>query len=156
MIKTFYFEDVYGHYDEDVFTSETFEFAKVDGVVFVPYIKEIHWGVFAIYLGVHSKTGIENVVIRKINIEQNGNVLLEYNIDKRIEFEQTDDLFYEGEVDGRPEYDNVILTEEQVEIVKGKKYDVIVNVELSKEDNFVTKDVRFVLVANTYRTLIMQ
>ena len=152
-IKKFYFKNIKDHLDEDYFTSENFDCARVDSVVIVPHVFEIYWGVFCLRISAYSKTGEESVIIKNAVIKENDNVLLTYELNKEINFEQTDDLLFMGMVHGK--YDNMTFTEEQVEVVKGKEYDFVVEVEVTANGKTLQKSITFVLAPITYITLNM-
>ena len=149
--REFYIKNITDHLDEDYFTSKNFEFAKVDSVVFVPYIRGWSEG-FVVYIRVYSKTGAECVTIKNIYIRDHEDVLLTCQLNKKISFKQTDDLLYLGRLDGRLEYDNVIFTDEQVEIVSDKEYDLIVSVEVVNGDITISHSITYECVVVIYKS----
>lgn len=148
--KYFYFENITSNLDEDYFTSDNFDFATVDSIVIIPNVKETDWGVYSLSIRAYSKTGEEKVVIKNATIKED-KLLLNYDLNKQLEFEKKSDELFEGKVDGY--FDNVTFTEEQVEPAKGKRYEVIVGVEVVKDNKTTTKDIEFALVGYDYKWL---
>ncbi len=153
--REFHIKNITDHLDEDYFTSEHFEFAKVDSVVIFPYIKEVNRG-FDIWICVYSKTGEEKVIIKDAELKENDNLLLHYDFQKELQFKKIGNELFEGEIDGREKYDNVFFTEEQVEIVDGKVYNLTVSVEVLKGDVTISQSVTFECEVALYKSFPMR
>lgn len=146
--KEFYIENISDTHDENYFTSEKLEFAKLENVVFIPEIKEIDYGEYIIYLSAYSETGTENIVVKNVILKENKDDLLNYELNKDIQFEKTPEGIYEGWIDGG------IFTEDAIEIADGKEFNLIVQVENINNDTMISENITFDIIVKGYKSFV--
>lgn len=144
--KEFNIKNITDYLEEDYFNSDNFGFAKVENVVFIPEIKEIHHGEYIIYISAYSETGEEKIKIKNIIMSDSESVLLNHELNKNIVFKENANAVFEGWVDGGT------FTEDDIEIKDGKEFDCIVQVEVLKDDTTVRDNISFEIYVKGYKS----
>lgn len=147
--KKFCFKNISDNHDENYFTSENLEFARLANVVFIPEIKEINHGEYIIYISAYSETGTEQILVKNVMLKEDEEVLLDYDLNKNILLEENSNSVYEGCIDGGT------FTDEKIEIVDGKEFDLVIQVELEKDGTIVSKDITFETSVKGYKSFVM-
>ena len=143
---------------EEYFTSEVFEFASIESVAVIPTIKvAYHHGygadseaygkaMYPIRIFVYSKTGTEKVIIKNVTVKENDSVLLSYEINQSCEFKKYDfdPSVYCSLTEAGP------FEEEEINAESDKSYSLIVDAELIKDDEVISKSITYEFVAHGY------
>lgn len=148
-LKQFNIKNITGFENEDYFTSDKFDFARVEDVVIIPEIKEINHDEYIIYVTSYSKTE-KDVTVKSVCIKEDENTLLEHQLNKKVEFNKNAQNIFTGVVSGET------FNKDDIEITDGKKFNLIVHVETEKNDTSVVADVTFEIEVKTYKSFVMQ
>ena len=146
--KEFYIKNITDNLNEDYFTSEKFAFARLQDVVIIPEIKEVSHGEYVIYVSVYSKNGKESVQIKNIIFKEQEIVLLNSELGEEIEFEENTESIYEGWIIGGT------FTEEILKKADGKKYDLIIGIEINKNGENISESITFEIVIKGYKSFV--
>ncbi|MBR2914308.1 MAG: hypothetical protein IKC06_00670 [Clostridia bacterium] len=146
--KEFNFKNITGNVNENHFTSEEFSFARIQNVVIIPEVKAINHGEYVIYISAYSKSGKEAVEIKNVIFKEKETILLNNDFRNKIEFEQNTNSLYEGWINGG------IFTEESLEVANGKKYDVIIEVDIFDNGLILTKNLTFEMEIKGYKSFV--
>lgn len=122
--KEFNIKNITGSVNDNYFTSEDFSFARIQNVVIIPEVKAINHEEYIIYISAYSKSGKEIVQIKNVVFKEKETVLLNNELGNKIEFEQNSNSIYEGWIDGGT------FTEETLKVADGKKYYIIIEVDV--------------------------
>lgn len=146
--KEFNINNITDNLNEDFFTSEKFAFARFQNVVIIPEIKAINHGEYVIYLSIYSKNGNERVQIKNVIFKEKESVLLNRELGEKIEFEKNADSIYEGWIDGGT------FTEDNSKVVDGKKYDLVIGVEVINNGVHASENITFEIVVKGYKSFV--
>lgn len=148
-IKEFNIKNITGFENEDYFTSSQFDFARADDVVIIPEIKEINHDEYIIYVTSYSEIEKE-VTVKSVCIKENEKTLLEHQLNKRVEFNENAQNIFTGVVSGGT------FNKDDIAITDGKNFNLIVQVEVQKDDTSVVSDITFEVSVKTYKSFVMQ
>ncbi|MBE6635012.1 MAG: hypothetical protein E7617_02255 [Ruminococcaceae bacterium] len=146
--KEFNIKNITGDVNENYFTSEEFAFARIQNVVIIPQVKAINHGVYVVYVDAYSKSGKETVIIKNVLFKENETVLFKNELGNTIEFEQNTNSIYEGYINGGT------FTEESVQVADGKKYDIIIEVDVFDEGLNFSKNLTFEVNIKGYNQMV--
>ena len=140
-------------------SSEQFEFLKIENVIITPRIwiedynesEDYIEPLYSVCIYAFSETGTEKIIIKNVTIKENDSVLLNYEINQNIEFKKYDydDSIYES----RTFTD--LFTGEEINVEGGKAYSLVVDVELIKDDEVVSKSITYEIIAHGYIQTVM-
>ncbi|MGN0517630.1 MAG: hypothetical protein ACI4II_02770 [Acutalibacteraceae bacterium] len=148
-LKEFNIKNISGFENEDYFTSSQFDFARVEDVVIIPEIKEINYDEYIIYVTSYSKTEKE-VTVKNVCIKENEKTLLEHQLNKKVSFNKNAQNIFTGVVDGET------FNKDDIAITDGKSFNLIVQVEVQKDDISVVTDITYEVNVKTYKSFVMQ
>lgn len=146
--KEFNIKNITGSVNDNYFTSEDFSFARIQNVVIIPEVKAINHKEYIIYISAYSKSGKEIVQIKNIIFKEKESVLLNNELGKKIEFEQNVNSIYEGWIDGGT------FTEETLKVVDGKKYHIIIEVDVFDNGLNISKNLTFEMDIKGYKSFV--
>lgn len=132
---------------DDYYSSDKFNFAKVENIMIVPEIKEINHGEYIIYISAYSKRGTEKIKINKVILKEEDENILFYELNEEIQWEKKDDI-YEGWITGG------LFTDKEVEIANDKVYNLILEIRISANNQTVLEDINFEIVVKGYRSFV--
>lgn len=84
--KEFFIKGISDNKNKEYFTSEEFDFARLEDVVIVPTIKEINHGKYQVFVSAYSEKGDEIVKINKVTIKSSDSDSVNYDLDGGIIF----------------------------------------------------------------------
>lgn len=143
----FYIENITDNSD-DYFTSEEFDFARFQNVVFIPEIKAVNHEDYIIYICAYSKCEVERIKIKNVVLKEENIVLLNRELDKEIELKENAEFVYEGYIDGGT------FTEKTLEVIDGKRFDLIIEVEIISDGECFSKNITFDILIKIYRSFV--
>ena len=146
--KEFDIKNTTGSVNENYFTSEDFSFARIQNVVIIPEVKAINHEEYIIYISAYSKSGKENVQIKNVTIKEKETVLLKNELGNKIEFEQNSNSIYEGWIDGGT------FTEEMLKVADGKKYYILIEVDVFDNSLNISKTLTFEMDIKGYKSIV--
>ena len=146
--KEFNIKNITDNLSENYFTSDKFDFARLENVVFIPEIKEVNHGEYIIYISAYSETGTEQIKIKNVILKENEVVLLDHKLNKEILLEENSESIFEGWIDGGT------FTEEEIDIIDGKEFDFIIQAEIIKEDKSVSENITFEILVKGYKSFV--
>ena len=146
--KEFNIKNITGSVNDNYFTSEEFSFARIQDVVIIPEIKTINHGEYIIYISAYSKNGKESVQIKNVIFKEEETVLLNNELGNKIEFEQNTNSIYEGWINGGT------FTEESLNVADGKKYDIIIEVDVFDNDLNISNNLTFEMEIKGYKSFV--
>ena len=132
----FYIENITDNSD-DYFTSEEFDFARFQNVVFIPEIKAVNHEDYIIYICAYSKCEVERIKIKNVVLKEENIVLLNRELDKEIELKE-----------------NAEFTEKTLEVIDGKRFDLIIEVEIISNGECFSKNITFDILIKVYRSFV--
>lgn len=139
-------ENIPDKYTEDFFVSDNFEFTRVNGVVFQPYLR-FGGGTgdgFSLGLTVYSKTGKEKVLIKNAYVEDDGMKSANFEINEEALFEVNEYMVYEWYLSAwRGIGNSIFFSDEDIKMVNGNVFHVIVTVEVTSGDSTVETSLRY-------------
>ena len=144
----FNIKNITGSVNDNYFTSEEFSFARIKNVVIIPEVKAINHGEYIIYISAYSKNGKELVQIKNVILKEEETILLNNELGNEIEFEQNANSLYEGWIDGGT------FTEESLRVADGKKYDIIIEVDVFDNSSYVSKSLTFEMDITGYKSFV--
>lgn len=145
--KEFFIKGISDNKNKEYFTSEEFDFARLEDVVIIPTIKEINHGKYQVFVSAYSEKGNEIVKINKVTIKSSDSDSVNYDLDGGIIFEKKDTK-YEGTLEVGT------FTEENIEMFDGKEFTIIVNAGLLMDDVYFSKDITYEIKVIIYRSFI--
>ena len=146
-------KEKYADYFTEPF-SEQLEFAKIENVVITADIQIDDYNesedyidpLYRVLIYAYSETGTENVIIKSVTIKENDNVLLNYELNQSCEFKRYD---YDPSA-----YQSRTVTElfngEAINADHDKSYSLLVDVELIKDDEVISKTITHKFVTKGY------
>lgn len=146
--KEFNIKNITGSVNDNYFTSEDFSFARIQNVVIIPEVKAINHEEYIIYISAYSKSGEEIVQIKNVIFKEKETVLLNNELGSKIEFEQNANSIYDGWIDGG------IFTEETLKVADGKKYDIIIEVDVFDNGLNISKNLTFEMDIKGYKSFV--
>ncbi len=146
--KVFNIKNITGSVNDNYFTSEDFSFARIQNVVIIPEVKAINHEEYIIYISAYSKSGKEIVQIKNVIFKEKERVLLNNELGNRIEFEQNANSTYEGWIDGGT------FTPETLKVADGKKYDIIIEVDVFDNGLNISKNLSFEMDIKGYKSFV--
>lgn len=146
--KEFNIKNITGSVNDNYFTSEDFSFARIQNVVIIPEVKAINHEEYIIYISAYSKSGKEIVQIKNVVFKEKETVLLNNELGNKIEFEQNSNSIYEGWIDGGT------FTEETLKVADGKKYYIIIEVDVFDNGLNISKNLTFETDIKGYKSLV--
>ena len=146
--KEFNIKNITGSVNDDYFTSDDFSFARIQNVVIVPEVKAINHEEYIIYISAYSKSGKETVLIKNVIFKEKEIVLLNNELGNMIVFEQNANSIYDGWIDGGT------FTEETLKVANGKKYDIIIEVEVFDNGLNISKNLTFEMDIKGYKSFV--
>jgi hypothetical protein len=146
--KEFNIKNITGSVNDNYFTAEEFSFARIQNVVVIPEVKAINHGEYAIYVSAYSKSGKEIVQIKNVIFKEKDAVLLNNELGNKIEFKQKDNSMYDGWINGGT------FTEEDLKVVDGKKYDIIIEVDVFDNGLKTSKKLTFEMDIKGYKSFV--
>ena len=146
--KEFNIKSITGSVNDNYFTSEDFSFARIQNVVIIPEVKAINHEEYIIYISAYSKSGKEIVQIKNVIFKEKESVLLNNELGNKIEFEQNANSLYEGWIDGGT------FTEETLKVADGKKYDIIIEVDVFDNGLNISKSLTFEMDIKGYKSFV--
>ena len=146
--KEFNIKNITGSVNDNYFTSEDFSFARIQNVVIIPEIKAINHEEYIIYISAYSKSGKEIVQIKNIIFKEKETVLLYNDLGNEIVFEQNATSIYGGWIDGGT------FTEETLKVADGKKYDIIIEVDVFDNGLNTSKTLTFEMDIKGYKSFV--
>lgn len=148
-LKEFNIKNITGFENEDYFTSNQFDFTRVEDVVIIPEIKEINYDEYIIYVTAYSKT-VKDVTVKNVCIKENEKTLWEHQLNKTVVFNENDQNIFTGVVSGKT------FNKDDITITDGKKFNLIVQVEVQKDETSVISDIIFEVNVKAYKSLVMR
>ena len=133
--------------NKEYFTSEEFDFARLEDVIIIPTIKEINHGKYRIFVSAYSEKGEGTVNIDKVTIKESNTDLFNYDLDDRIIFEKKHAM-YEGTLEAG------IFTEEMIEIFDGKEFNIVVKAGLLLNDEYFSKEITCEIKVKIYQSFV--
>lgn len=146
--KEFNIKNITGSVNDNYFTSDDFSFARIQNVVIVPEVKAISHEEYIIYISAYSKSGKETVRIKNVIFKEKEIVLLNNELGDMIVFEQNANSIYDGWIDGGT------FTEETLKVADGKKYDIIIEVEVFDNGLNISKNLTFEMDIKGYKSFV--
>lgn len=146
--KEFNIKNITGSVNDNYFTSEDFSFARIQNVVIIPEVKAINHEEYIIYISAYSKSGKEIVQIKNVIFKEKETVLLNNELGNKIEFEQNANSIYEGWIDGGT------FTEETLKVEDGKKYYIIIEVDVFDNGLNISKNLTFEMDIKGYKSFL--
>lgn len=146
--KKFVFKNITGSVNENYFKSDEFSFTRIQNVVIIPEVKAINHEEYVIYISAYSKDGKETVQIKKVIFKEKDSIILNNELGCTIDFEKNTNSLYEGFVNGG------IFTEESVEVADGKKYDIIIEVDVLENGLNISKSLTFEMEIKGYKSFV--
>lgn len=146
--KEFNIKNITGSVNDNYFTSDDFSFARIQNVVIIPEVKAINHEEYIIYISAYSKSGEETVQIKNVIFKENETVLLNNELGNMIVFEQNANSMYDGWIDGGT------FTEETLKVADGKKYDIIIEVEVFDNGFNISKKLTFEMDIKGYKSFV--
>ena len=146
--KEFNIKNITGSVNDNYFTSDDFSFARIQNVVIVPEVKAINHEEYIIYISAYSKSGKETVLIKNVIFKEKEIVLLNNELGNMIVFEQNANSIYDGWIDGGT------FTEETLKVADGKKYDIIIEVEVFDNGLNISKNLTFEMDIKGYKSFV--
>lgn len=146
--KEFHIKNITGNVNEEYFTSEDFSFARIQNVVIIPEVKAVNHGEYVIYISAYSKSGKEIVQIKNVMFKENETVLLNNKLGAEMKFEQNTNALYEGWINGGT------FTEESLKVANGKKYDIIIDVDVFDNGSHISKSLTFEMDIKGYKSFV--
>lgn len=146
--KEFNIKNITGNVNENYFTSDEFSFARIQNVVIIPEVKAINHGEYVIYISAYSKNGKETVQIKNVIFKEKETVLLNNELGNTITFEQNTSSIYEGWINGGT------FTEESLKVADGKKYDIIIEVDVLDNGLNISKNLTFEMDIKGYKSFV--
>lgn len=146
--KEFNIKNITGSVNDNYFSSEDFSFARIQNVVIIPEVKAINHEEYIIYISAYSKSGQEIVQIKNVIFKEKETVLLNNEQRNNIEFEQNANSIYEGCTDGGT------FTEETLKVADGKKYHIIIEVDVFDNGLNVSKNLTFEVDIKGYKSFV--
>ena len=132
-------------------------FTTVEDVVIIPNIQVIFDDGYTIHLELWSKTGKESVQINNVLIKDDETVLVDYDeIDKEVYREEYskgfNDKEFKEKVPGKfRRFLHVgLIAEDSFEMLYGKEYTFVIEVEVTKNDTPVLKTINYTFVIERY------
>ena len=155
-LRWFVFKNISYSEDYDVFTPEN-SFTTVEDVVIIPNIQVIFDDGYTIHFQLWSKTGKESVQINNVLIKDDETVLVDYDeIDKEVHREEYskgfNDKEFKEKVPGKfRRFLHVgLIAEDSFEMLYGKEYTFVIEVEVTKNDTPVLKTINYTFVIERY------
>lgn len=146
--KEFNIKNITGSVNDNYFTSDDFSFARIQNVVIIPEVKAINHEEYIIYISAYSKSGKETVQIKNVIFKEKETVLLNNELGNKIVFEQNANSIYDGWIDGGT------FTEETLKVTDGKKYDIIIEVEVFDNGLNISKKLTFEMDIKEYKSFV--
>lgn len=146
--KEFNIKNITGSVNDNYFTSEDFSFARIQNVVIIPEVKAINHEEYIIYISAYSKSGKEIVQIKNVIFKEKETVLLSNELGNKIEFEQNANSIYEGWIDGGT------FAEETLKVADGKKYYIIIEVDVFDNGLNISKNLTFEMDIKGYKSFV--
>lgn len=146
--KEFNIKNITGSVNDNYFTSEDFSFTRIQNVVIIPEVKAINHEEYIIYISAYSKSGKEIVQIKNVIFKEKESVLLNNELGNKIEFKQNANSIYEGWIDGGT------FTEETLKVADGKKYDIIIEVDVFDNGLNISKNLTFEMDIKGYKSFV--
>ena len=145
--KEFIIKDITDYKDEDYFSSDRFDFARVDDVVIIPTINP-GASKYTLWISAHSENASETVIIKKMLLKEKEIVLLNYDLNQEVEFKENGESAYEGTIRAR-------FTDEEVEIKSGKKFELVIEAEVIKNGTSISKSITYEIEVRGYRSFVL-
>ena len=148
----FIIENITDNPDKDYFSSEDYEFTRIETVVIIPHIMYSNGNY--IYIEVCSETGSEQVLINQITLKENENDTLSANLNQEVTFEQKDESTYNGwvvkylphealgEEPYLPWYKQMFVID-MIIPQKEKNFTLVVEAELLKDGESVSRTITY-------------
>lgn len=146
--KEFNIKNITSSVNDNYFTSEDFSFARINNVVIIPEVKAINHKEYIVYISAYSKSGKEIVQIENVVLKEQETVLLSNTLGNTIEFEQNSDSIYDGWITGGT------FTEETLKVEDGKKYDIIIEADVSDNDLNISKKLTFEMEIKGHKSFV--
>ena len=146
--KEFNIKNITGSVNDNYFTSEDFSFARIQNIVIIPEVKAVNHEEYIIYISAYSKSGKEIVQIKNVIFKEKECVLLNNELGNKIEFKQNANSIYEGWIDGGT------FTEETLKVADGKKYDIIIEVDVFDNGLKTSKKLTFEMDIKGYKSFV--
>ena len=145
---TFIIKNIPDDFSEDFFTSESFEFTRINDVVFKPCVysgvNRNHDRGFHMDLDVYSRTCEEKVVIKRIRVEDEDMTSVCIEINEEASFEINENQIYEWCYPSKnDEYIEVFFSEEYVNLSNGNVFNVVIEVTVTNGDSTVETSLRY-------------
>lgn len=135
--KEFFVKGFDAEIDDKCFTSEKYDFARIEDVIIEPSIKEINHGEYRIFVSAYSQTGEETVKIKKITVKESDVEVYSSDLLEIVNFDKKFNEVYEGTfVAG-------LFTDDMIEIYHNKEFSLIVEAELFVGDDYYSKQKTF-------------
>ncbi len=139
----------------DYFTSNEFEFARINGVVIKPQIWETAGGEYGVYIHIYSRTGREQVVVKNVSLREDRNIFLNLKDEQKNIFEDSLESIYPAEI-YHGNIDCGVFTETDVDLSSQKKLYMTVEVQVENETKTVTKEIPYEITVIQYMTVPMR
>ena len=145
--KEFIIKDITDYKDEDYFSSDRFDFARIDDVVIIPSINP-GASEYILWISAHSENASETVIIKKMLIKEKEIVLLNYDLNQEVEFKENGESAYKGTI-------RAGFTDEEVEIKSGKKFELVIEAEVIKNGTSISKSITYEITVKGYRSFVL-
>ena len=86
--------------------------------------------------------------IKKVIFKEKDSIILNNELGRTIDFEENTNSLYEGFVNGG------IFNEESVEVADGKKYDIIIEVDVLENGLNISKSLTFEMEIKGYKSFV--
>lgn len=145
--KEFIIKDITDYKDEDYFSSERFDFARVDDVVIIPTINP-GASEYTLWISAYSKSATEAIEIKNLQIKEEETIRLNRDVNQKFEFDEKSDSLYKGTISTK-------FTEEEVDVEDGIVFDLVVNIEVTKNGTSISKSITYEIEVKGYRSFVL-
>ena len=141
--------DKISEYDvQEYFVSDELDFARVDDVVIIPEIKEIHHGEYIIYISAYSERELKDITIKSVSLKTENKIILESKSALFIHLEKNQDKIFEGWIDCGT------FTEDDVEVFDGTELFLTLQLQTEKGAESITEEINYVIRVKIYKSWV--
>ena len=132
-----------------MFLSDDLSFAKILDVIIVPEIREINHGEYIIYISAYAKDDKQTINVKKVLIQEQEATLFTRELNEEIGLEKNNEAIYEGWIDGGT------FSKTDLEVTDGKRYQLIIEVEVTNDEDALSKCISYEVVIKGYKSFVL-
>ncbi|MBE6943395.1 MAG: hypothetical protein E7453_03940 [Ruminococcaceae bacterium] len=133
---------------KDYFTSESFSFAKLGGVMFVPTMQD-RGEEYSIWITCLSEYGNEEILINNMTLKSAGNIIFDHKLDREILLEKGEHFLYSGQI-----REAIAKEETKIPIEHNTELELSIDVSVTENGEILSETITYDIVVKIRKELL--